>query len=88
MSLVERGRVRRRARTILAYSRAAASVLTIAPLVAVPLLSSMIDGYSAILLDRPEGNLMLGAAAIMLITGLLSIQRISRIDTLSGRGGT
>jgi Flp pilus assembly protein TadB len=48
----------------------------------------MIDGYSAILLDRPEGNLMLGAAAIMLITGLLSIQRISRIDTLSGRGGT
>ncbi len=87
MSLVERGRVRRRARTILAYSRAAASVLTIAPLVAVPLLSSMIDGYSAILLDRPEGNLMLGAAAIMLITGLLSIQRISRIDTLSGRGG-
>jgi Flp pilus assembly protein TadB len=88
MSLVERGRVRRRARTILAYSRAAASILAIAPLVAVPLLSSMIDGYSTILLDRPEGNLMLAAAAIMLITGLLSIQRISRIETPSGRGGT
>lgn len=86
LSLVERVRVRRRARTIMAYGRTAANVLAIAPLVAIPLLASTVEGYTRTLLDRPEGNMVLAAAAIMLISGLVAIQRLSRIETLPDWG--
>ncbi|NBX26248.1 MAG: hypothetical protein EBQ99_09425 [Planctomycetes bacterium] len=86
LALVERTRVRRRARTIVAYSRTAANVLAITPLVAIPILASTVDGYSTMLLDRPQGNLLLGAAAIMLVGGLIAIQRLSRIERLPDWG--
>lgn len=86
MSLVERARVRRRARTIMAYSRTAANVLAIAPLVAIPILASSVEGYTRILLDQPAGNLLLAAAAVMLIAGLVAIQRLSRIERLPDWG--
>jgi tight adherence protein B len=86
LSLVERARVRRRARTIMAYSRTAANVLAIAPLVAIPILASSVEGYTRILLDQPAGNLLLAAAAVMLIAGLIAIQRLSRIERLPDWG--
>lgn len=86
MSLVERGRVRRRARTIMSYSRNASRVLAVTPLVAIPVLAWAVDGYTRVLLDRPEGNLILAAAAIMLTLGLLTIQRMSRIEPLPEGG--
>jgi tight adherence protein B len=81
LSLVERARVRRRARTI-----TAANGLAIAPLVAIPILASSVEGYTRILLDQPAGNLLLAAAAVMLIAGLIAIQRLSRIERLPDWG--
>lgn len=79
-SLVERGRMRRRARTIVSYSRTAATVLSVLPLVAVPLMAWLVDDYLALLLDRPVGNIILGVSAVLLVAGIASIQRFGRID--------
>jgi len=84
-SLVERGRVRRRARTIVTYSRSAATVLAILPFIAVPMMCWMVDGYANLLFRRPEGQLFLGISALLLAVGLASIQRLGRIET--GREG-
>jgi Flp pilus assembly protein TadB len=70
----------------MAYSRTAANVLAIAPLVAIPILASSVEGYTRILLDQPAGNLLLAAAAVMLIAGLIAIQRLSRIERLPDWG--
>lgn len=86
LSLVERARVRRRTRAIVAYGRTAAQVLAIAPLVAIPMLASTVEGYSRMLLDQPTGNTLLAVSALMLITGLVAIQRLSRIEKLPDWG--
>ena len=79
-SLVERGRMRRRARTIVSYSRTAATVLSVLPLIAVPLMAWLVDDYLVLLLDRPVGNILLGISAVLLVAGIASIQRFGRID--------
>lgn len=79
-SLVERSRVRRRARAIVAYSRTAASVLAVLPLLAVALLCALVDGYAATILDSHHGNVMLALAALMIVAGLAGIQRLGRIE--------
>jgi len=79
-SLVERGRMRRRARTIVSYSRTAATVLSVLPLIAVPLMAWLVDDYLVLLLDRPVGNILLGVSAVLLVAGIASIQRFGRID--------
>lgn len=85
-SLVERGRMRRRARTIVSYSRAAATVLSVLPLLAVPLMAWLVDDYLTLLLDRPAGNILLAVSAVLLVAGIASIQRFGRIDgTEAGR---
>lgn len=84
-SLIERARVRRRARAIVAYSRLATQVLVALPLMAVVLMSSTVDGYSELLFERTEGNMILGMAAVMLVTGLVLVQRFSRIESVRER---
>lgn len=79
-SLVERGRMRRRARTIVSYSRAAATVLSVLPILAVPLMAWLVDDYLTLLLDRPAGNILLAVSAVLLVAGIASIQRFGRID--------
>ncbi len=79
-SLVERSRVRRRARAIVAYSRAAAWVLSVTPVLAVVLMCSLVDGYAELLLNSESGNLMLALAALAIIAGLAAIQRLARIE--------
>ena len=86
LSLVERARVRRRTRAIVAYGRTAAQVLAIAPLVAIPMLASTVEGYGRMLLDQPTGNTLLAVSALMLITGLVAIQRLARIEKLPDWG--
>lgn len=78
--LTERDRVRRRARTIVAYSRTAAWVLAVMPLLAVPLMCWLVEGYADAILHTRPGNIMLGLSAIMAAAGLVSIQRLARID--------
>lgn len=84
-SLIERARVRRRARAIVAYSRMATQVLVALPATAVVLMSTLVDGYTEILFERPEGNVILGTAAVMLVTGLVLLQRFSRIEAVPER---
>lgn len=79
-SLLERGRSRRRAKTILTYGRTAAMVLAIMPAAAVPMLCAMMDGYTSFIFDRPLGNLVLAAAAVLIAVGLIAIQRLGRVD--------
>ena len=48
-------------------------------------MSSTVDGYSELLFERTEGNLILGMAAVMLVTGLVLVQRFSRIEDVRER---
>lgn len=79
-SLIDRGRVRRRAKTIVAYGQTAANILAMTPVIAVTLMSMNVDGYSEFILNRPAGNAILGVSALMLALGLVSVQRICRIE--------
>lgn len=87
MSLVERARIRRRIRTILAYGRSAAIVLSITPLIAVPVLCQLVDGYSNLLFDSAKGQVLLVMAALMIVVGGVSIQRMTGVDTLASTRG-
>lgn len=86
-SLVERNRVRRRARTIVAYGRAAAILLGLLPVAIIPLMSLNIDGYADFLLERPTGNALLATSALLIATGLLTVQRMCAIDRTNALGG-
>jgi tight adherence protein B len=79
-SLVERLRVRRRARTIVTYSRTAANVIAVLPLVAIPMMSWLLEGYSDVLLESRSGNIILAIASLMIVTGIVIIQRLGRLD--------
>ena len=81
-SLIDLDRVRRRAKTIVAYSRAAASVFVLLPMIVVPLMCTLIEGYREFLLDGKSGNAILGFSIILLVLGLVMIQRLSRIESL------
>lgn len=86
-SLVERGRVRRRSRTVTAYGRTAGLMLAVMPILVIALMSAMVDGYSEFVFDRPVGNLLVGMSAALVMVGVLAIQRISRIeDAIEGAG--
>jgi tight adherence protein B len=87
-SLVERARIRRRMRTILAYGRAAAVALAVTPLLVVPMLCQMLEGYAALLFQSPTGHVLLIVAASMLVAGAASIQRFTGVDQVSARRAT
>ncbi len=80
-ALLERSRVRRRARAIVAYSRAASTALVLLPIVAVTLLSQALDGYADYLFGTAGGNFLIAIAAALLFLGLGSIQRMARLET-------
>lgn len=86
-SLVEGARIRRRVRTVLAYGRSAAVVLSITPVIAVPVLCYLVDGYAGLLFDSPKGHTLLIIAALMLVVGGVSIQRMTGVDKVSAPGG-
>jgi tight adherence protein B len=79
-ALIERRRMHRRARTIMAYTRAAATLLAALPAIVVPLLCYLLDEYAQFMLHTPTGNLMLAACACLLVIGTTLIQRLSRLD--------
>jgi tight adherence protein B len=87
-SLVERARMRRRMRTILAYGRAAAIALAVTPLLVVPMLCQILDGYAALLFQSPTGHVLLVVAASMLVAGAATIQRFTGVDQVSARGAS
>lgn len=81
-ALIERRRMHRRARTIMAYTRAAATLLAALPAIVVPLLCYLLDEYARFMLHTPTGNLMLAVCACLLVIGTTLIQRLSRLDTV------
>lgn len=87
-SLVERSRIRRRIRTILAYGRAAAIALALTPLLVVPMLCQMLDGYAALLFGSSTGHVLLIVASSLLVAGAAAIQRLTGVDQLSARRAT
>lgn len=80
-ALIERRRMHRRARTIMAYTRAAATLLAALPAIVVPMLCYLLDEYAQFMLRTSTGNLMLAACACLLVIGTVLIQRLSRLDT-------
>lgn len=86
-TLLERSRVRRRARAIVSYSRAASTALVLLPLVAVTLLSQALDGYATFLFESAGGNFMIAIAAALLILGLRAIQKMARLEADSAAPG-
>lgn len=84
-SLVERSRIRRRIRTILAYGRAAAIALALTPLLVVPILCQMLDGYAALLFGSSTGHVLLIVASSLLVAGAAAIQRLTGVDHVSAR---
>ena len=79
-SLVDRTRVLRRSKAIVAYARAAAIVLAVLPPIVIALMCVMVEGYSEFLFDRTDGNTILGVAVVLVVIGLTSIQRFGRIE--------
>ena len=79
-SLVDRTRVLRRSKAIVAYARAAAIVLAVLPPIVIALMCVMVEGYSEFLFDRTEGNTILGVAVVLVVIGLTYIQRFGRIE--------
>jgi len=81
-ALIERRRMQRRARTIMAYTRAAATLLAALPAIVVPLLCYLLEEYAQFMLRTPTGNMMLAACACLIVVGTTLIQRLSRLDTV------
>ena len=82
-SLVDRGLIRRRSRTILAYGRLAGAILATFPLFVIMAMSVSIEGYFDFLFDQPKGNLILAIAAALIVVGMLSLESLARIDPRS-----
>ncbi|MFM7260571.1 MAG: type II secretion system F family protein [bacterium] len=82
-SLIERNRVRRRARTITSYGRAAGMLLSVMPVLVLALLCVAVEGYKEFVFERREGNLFVGISAILVMVGILSMQRIFRIERVT-----
>ncbi|MCP4014313.1 MAG: hypothetical protein GY728_14505 [Phycisphaeraceae bacterium] len=79
-ALVDRGLVRRRSRTILAYGRLAGSMLAMFPLFLVAAMSASIDGYFDFLFDEPMGNLLLAISSALIVVGMLTLESLARIE--------
>jgi Flp pilus assembly protein TadB len=79
-SLIDRARVRRRARTIMAYTRAAATLLAVLPAIVVPMMCYLMDDYARFMLHTPTGNALLATSGCLVVGGTLLMQRLSRLE--------
>ena len=78
-TILERGRIQRRAEAIVTYGRIAGGVLSIAPFVVVPIVGASIDDYFDLLFNRPIGNALLVVSLVMVIVGTFMIQRMTQV---------
>ena len=78
-TILERGRIQRRAEAIVTYGRIAGGVLSIAPFVVVPVVGISIDDYFDLLFNRPVGNALLVVALVMVIVGTFMLQRMAQV---------
>lgn len=85
-SLIDRSRMRRRTRTILAYGVFAANFLAVAPVLAFVFLSVQLEEYTSLMLEQRIGHLLLGMAAALVAVGLVWVRRMSSFDRLNDGG--
>jgi len=85
-SLIDRARMRRRSRTILAYGMFAANFLAVAPVLAFLVISLQLEEYADLMLNRPVGHLLLGMAAALVVVGLVTVRRMSSFERLEEGG--
>ena len=79
-SLVDRDFVRRRVRSILLYARGATSLLAFFPILMFIMMGSVVEGYLDFVLDRPVGNMLLLISASLIFLGLLTVQKVGRVE--------
>lgn len=85
-SLIDRARMRRRSRTILAYGMFAANFLAVAPALAFLVISLQLEEYADLMLNRPVGHLLMGMAAALVVVGLVTVRRMSSFERLDDGG--
>ena len=85
-SLIDRARMRRRTRTILAYGMFAANFLALSPVLAFLVISLQLEEYTDLMLNRPVGHLLMGMAAALVVVGLVTVRRMSSFDRLEEGG--
>jgi tight adherence protein B len=85
-SLIDRARMRRRSRTILAYGMFAANFLAVAPVLAFLVISLQLEEYADLMLNRPVGHLLMGMAAALVVVGLVTVRRMSSFERLEEGG--
>lgn len=79
-ALIDRARVRRRARTIMAYTRAAATLMAVLPAIVVPMMCYLLEDYAQFMLRTPTGNTLLAISACLVVGGTLLMQRLSQLE--------
>lgn len=85
-SLIDRARIRRRSRTILAYGIFAANFLAIAPVLSFLVISLQLEEYADLMLNQPVGHLLMGMAAALVVVGLVTVRRMSSFERLEEGG--
>ncbi|MFM9179990.1 MAG: type II secretion system F family protein [Phycisphaerales bacterium] len=85
-SLIDRARIRRRSRTILAYGMFAANFLAVAPVLAFLVIGLQLEEYADLMLNRPVGHLLMGMAAALVVVGLVTVRRMSSFERLEEGG--
>lgn len=85
-SLIDRARMRRRSRTILAYGIFAANFLAIAPVLSFLVISLQLEEYADLMLNQPVGHLLMGMAAALVVVGLVTVRRMSSFERLEEGG--
>jgi tight adherence protein B len=85
-SLIDRARMRRRSRTILAYGIFAANFLAIAPVLSFLVISLQLEEYADLMLNQPVGHLLMGMAGALVVVGLVTVRRMSSFERLEEGG--
>lgn len=79
-ALIDRARVRRRARTIMAYTRTAAALMAVLPVIVVPMMCYLLEDYAQFMLHTPTGNTLLAISACLVVGGTLFMQRLAQLE--------
>ncbi len=79
-SIIERMALRKRGRALTADARLSAQLVLILPFICVTVFSTFSERYSDFIFGDPLGRLFLVGALMLLLGGILGVNRLSRID--------
>lgn len=76
----ERGRVQAEVQTYTAQGRLTGWILSALPVVLLIIASILTPSYAKVLFTDPTGHLLLGAAAVLIFLGAITIRRVARVE--------